>query len=178
VGHYKNQKLIKLFAERLKNFRLAANLSVKQLHISTGISDRQIMMTEAGNVNTSISLISLYADIFGVPIHVLLNFDEPIPDETTLRTSIKKFIKARGLDPSLIFKADEGATSIIESQLLKTSFLNTPRFASEIANYCKEKYKVTFTTMRISKVLDNLNKKGVVEKLKTDKKTKFQYRKK
>jgi hypothetical protein len=136
------------------------------------------MLTESGKVNTTLSLLGLYAELFGIPLYVLLDFNEPIPDETVLRQNVKKFIKTRGLDADLIFKAEEGATKVIENKLLKTSFLNTPRFASEIAQYCKEKYKLQFTTMRISKVMENLRNKGVIEKLKTDKKTKFQYRNK
>ncbi len=176
VRYFKNPKLIKRFGERLKKFRSAAGLTLQQVHTATGLSKRQITYTESGNVNTSISHLGLYAEFFGVDPHVMLNFNEPIPDEEALKQGVKKFLKSRGQDTVLFFKQNEGATSVL-NKLLETDFLSSPRYAKEIIDYCKDKYKFQFTTTRISKVLDNLHKRGLVKKLKTNKKTKYQYQK-
>jgi hypothetical protein len=101
-----------------------------------------------------------------------------VPEETVLKSAIKKFIKSKGLNPELFFEPNERITNFIENKLLKTNILNSSRYAKEIASYCKEKFNIEFSTMQFSKSLDGLSKKGIVEKLKTDKKSKFQYRKK
>lgn len=178
MERYKNKKLLKQFGDRLKEFRIAANLSLAQIHAATGISKTQILRTESGTLNTTLSHISLYADLYGMGVHGLLDFNDPVPDEAVLRQNIKKFLKAQGgIDPGIFFKHDEGATNVIITKLLKTNFLNVPRFTREIANFCNEKYKISFSTTVLSRVLDKLQKKGILERLTTDKKSKFQYRK-
>lgn len=178
MGYFKNHKLLRQLGDRLKSFRVKANLSVQQVHLATGISKGQINSTEAGKLNTSVSHLGLYAELFGVEPYVMLNFREPVPGEEALKQSVTKFLKSNGLSPAIFFKPNEGVTHIIENKLLQTSFLNSPRFAIEIAEFCKEKYDTEFSTVRLSKVLDNLHKKGLIEKISTEKKTKFQYRKK
>jgi transcriptional regulator with XRE-family HTH domain len=178
VGYLKNKRLIKRFGDRLKSFRISANLSLQQVHLASGLSKRQITYTESGNINTSISHLALYAELFGVELHELLNFSWPIPNEASLRLGVKKFLKSQGQDPVMFFKPNEGATNVIENKLLKTTFLNSPRFAAEIGIYCKEKYNVVFTTTRISKVLDNLYKKGAIQKVRSEKRTKYRYQRK
>lgn len=165
------------FGKRLQAFRLAADLSQEQVHLATGIGQSHVAKTELGQVNTSISHVSLYAELFGVEDNELLDYDGAVPEEATLKKGVTKFLKSRGFDPSLFLKQNQGPTHIIETKILETKFLTVPRLAHEIADYCKEKYDAEFTTSQVSKVLDGLNKKGVLEKLKTDKKTKFQYRK-
>lgn len=177
MGHLKNQKVVDLFATRLNKFLEAADLSPKQVALATGISKRHIESTVGGSVNTSIGYAAAYAELFGVELHSLLNFKEPLPDEAVLNTAIKKYIKVHGIDPRMFFEANEGATHTIE-KLLQTVFLNQPRYTKDIADYCMEKFDVEFTTTRLSKVLDNLYKEGRVEKIETDKKSKYQYRKK
>jgi len=176
VGHLKNQKVVDLFAVRLNKFLEAADLSPKQVALATGISKRHIEMTAAGSVNTSIGYAAAYAELFGVELHSLLNFKEPLPDEAALNASVKKYIKVHGIDADKFYKSNEGATSTID-KLLKTTFLNQPRYTKDIVDYCKEKYGVEFTTTRLSKVLDNLYREDRVEKLETNKKSKYQYRK-
>jgi hypothetical protein len=178
MGVYKNKKLLKALAERLKSFRTTASLSPQQVHIATGISKTNIRFTESARLNSTVSHLSIYADMYGVELHEILNFDHPVPDETTLKSAVKKFVKSKGLDPELFFQPNERITYFIENKLLKNSFLNSPRYAKEIASYCKEKFDIEFSTMQLSKSLDGLHKKGIVEKLKTDKKSKYQYRKK
>lgn len=170
-----NQKFQKKVGARLKSIRIQANLSLQQMFLATGVSKGHIINIEAGTVNTGISYLGLYCDLFGIDSALLLDFNSPVPDEATLQQAVKKYIKSKGIDPAVFFKP--GVTNIIVNKLLKTNYLNAPRFAKEIADYCAEKYKVTFTTIRISKVLDDLSKKKVIEKLASDKKSKYQYRK-
>ena len=177
VGYFKNQKTIDKFGQRLLAFRLTADLSQEQVHLATGIGQSHIAKTELGQVNTSISHLSLYAELFGIEDHELLDYNAAIPEEGTLKRNVAKFLRSRGFDPSLFLKQHQGATHIIEHKILETKFLTVPRFAREIVDYCQDKYEADFTTSQVSRVLDELYRKGVIEKLKTDKKTKFQYRK-
>lgn len=119
----------------------------------------------------------MYAEFFGMQHHEMLAYNAPVPNPVLLRKSVTKFLKSRGFDGEIFLRQHQGATHLIQAKLLETKFLATPRFAREIADYCKEKYDADLTTSQVSKVLDGLHKKGALEKLKTDKKTKFQYRK-
>lgn len=177
MSYLRNRNTLLLFGKRLQALRLAVDLSQEQVHHATGISQSQIARTELGQLNTSISHVAMYAEFFGLKDHEMLEYDAPLPDAHLLKKSVTKFLKSRGFDPEIFLKEHQGATHVLE-KLLDTKFLTTPRLAREITDYCKEKYDADFTTSQVSKVLDGLHKKGLLEKLETDKKTKFQYRKK
>lgn len=178
MSYLRNKKALELFGKRLQTIRLAVDLSQEQVHHATGISQSQIARTELGQLNTSLSHIAMYADLFGMQHHEMLEYGAPVPNSSVLKKGVTKFIKSRGFDPEIFLKQHQGTTHIIQNKLLQTKFLTAPRFTREIVDYCKEKYDADFTTSQVSKVLDGLHKKGALEKLKTDKKTKFQYRKK
>lgn len=165
------------FGKRLQAFRLAAGLSQIQVHQATGIGQSHVARTELGQVNISISHVSLYAELFGVKGGELLNFGDAVPSEAILKKNVVKFLKSRGFDPSLFLKENQGLTHILEKKILGTKFLAVPRSARDIADYCMEKYGAEFTTSHISLVLDRLLEKGLLEKLKTDRKRRFEYRK-
>ncbi|RZK01555.1 MAG: XRE family transcriptional regulator [Flavobacterium sp.] len=62
------------FAKKLKETRESKGLSQEKLSLSTNISQSQIARTELGQVNTSISHLSLYAKALGVHPKELLDF--------------------------------------------------------------------------------------------------------
>lgn len=178
VKYLKNQKVIDKFGKRLRAFRESADLSQEQVHLCTGIGQSHLASTELGQVNTSISHLALYAELFGLEDHEMINYQMPIPTSEVLKKNVIKFLKARGLDPKVFLKQSRGITRIIEEDLLKGNYFNTPRYAREISEYCLSKYKVTFTTSQVSKALNTVYNKGLIVKLDSDKKTKFQYKKK
>jgi transcriptional regulator with XRE-family HTH domain len=177
VMHSKNTELAKQFSERFRKFRLNAGLTILQVHIATGISKRQLNYIEAGSLSPNLNHLDLYAKLFGMELHSMLDFSLAVPDESQLKAGIINFLKAKGHDPELFFKPNEGLTVFLQ-QMLSTNFLNTPKYSREIVKYCEDKYGVKFTTTGISKVMDNFYKEGLIQKLETDKKTKFQYKKK
>lgn len=167
-----------MFGKRLLAFRLATGLSKYQVSLATGIGQSHIAKTELGQVNITISHISLYAELFGVRESELLGFGNPLPKEEILKKGVSTFLKSRGVDPSRFPNGNQGLTHILSTKILETKFLASPRSAREIADHCKEKYNAEFTTTEFSKILDRLHKKGLLEKLKTDRKRRFEYRKK
>lgn len=80
-----------------------------------------------------------------------------------------------GIDPAIFLK--KGLANTLRTKILPSKFLSSPRFAKEIADHLNEKFELEFTTTAISQALENLRKRGLIEKLPTDKKSKFQYRK-
>lgn len=165
-----------LFGQRLKAIREASNLSQEQVHYATGISQSQIAQIEAGNINTGISRVSIIADLFGLEDYELFQYKSPIPDPELLKRNISKYLKSRDIDPAVFVK--KSLVHFIETKLLPSKFFVSPRFAREISEFFKEKHNAVFTTSHISQAMEGFVRKGQVEKLKTDKKTKFQYRKK
>lgn len=177
VKRQNNRKILKAIGQHIKSLRLAANLTLQQVHMATGISKTNIRNMEVGLLNSTIVQMSIYAELYGMTLHELINVTLLPPDEASLRAVVKKFIKGRGMDPAIFFQPSERITNIFENKLLKTSFLTTPRFSSEVAAYCREKYGVHFSSTQVSRAFDNLFNKGLIQKLPTDKKSKFQYRK-
>jgi transcriptional regulator with XRE-family HTH domain len=175
VANKKTDSLI-LFGQRLKAIREASNLSQEQIHYVTGISQSQIARIEAGTLNTGISHVSRLADLFGLEEYELFQFKSPIPDAELLKRNISRYLKSRDIDPSVFIK--KGLVYLIETKLLSSKFFSSPRLAKEISEYLKEKANAKFTTSHISQAMDGFVRKGLVEKLETDKKSKFQYRKK
>lgn len=165
-----------LFGQRLKAIREASNLSQEQVHYATGISQSQIAQIEAGNINTGINRVSTLADLFGLEDYELFQYKSPIPDSELLKRNISKYLKSRDIDPAIFIK--KSLVHLIETKLLPSKFFSSPRFAKEISEYFKEKSDTKFTTSHISQAMEGFVRRGLVEKLKTDKKTKFQYRKK
>ena len=159
----------------MRALRLAAELSQEQIHYATGISQSNIYSIELGKLNTSLSQVGLLADFFGMPISEFVNFKSPIPDADILKKGIDIYLKKKKIDPKTFQK--KGLAKILRDQILKSKFLSTPRYTKDIADYIFETLKVRFTTSAISQALENLRNQGLIEKVQTDKKSKFQYRK-
>lgn len=176
VNKKKSETTMTRLGERLQAMRKAVNLSQRQVHFATGISQSQVARTELGRLSTGVAHVSIYSELYGVEDQELFNYSGPVPDPELVRKSVAKFLKKKGIDPKTFLKQHEGATQIIEGKVLKTSFLNTPRFAKEVADYCEEKFGASFTTPQISKAMDSLFKMGLVIKLETEKRSKLQYR--
>jgi len=176
VAYYRDSKLLEEFGKRVKAFRLAAELSQEQVQYATGISQSNIYSLELGRLNTSLSHVGLLADFFGVSLSDFVNFKTPIPDADSLKKGVDVYLKKKKIDPNTFQK--KGLTKLLRDRVLKSKFLLTPRHAKDIALYIFETWHAQFTTSALSQALENLHKHGAVEKIKTESKNKFLYRKK
>lgn len=164
-----------LFGKRLKAIREAANISQEQIQFATGISQSQIARIESGDLNTGISHVSRLANFFGLEDFQLFQYHEPVPDSDELRKNISKFLKAQSIDASTFLR--KSIVYYLESKVLESKFLQTPRLTIEIAEYLEERYNAEFTTMSLSQALNRFVKKGRIERVLTDIKSKYRYRK-
>lgn len=175
MGKNKKTDSLILFGQRLKAIREASNLSQEQVHYVTGISQSQIARIEAGTLNTGINHASILAALFGLEDYELFQYKSPIPDPELLKRNISKYLRNQDIDPAVFIK--KSLVHLIETKLLPSKFFGLPRFAKEIVEYLKEKTDTEFTTSHVSQAMNGFVRKGAVEKLRTDKKSKFQYRK-
>lgn len=173
--HRSKEDSVILFGRRLKALREAANISQEQIQFATGISQSQIARIESGDLNTGISHVSRLANFFGLEDFQLFQYSEPVPDSEELRKNISKFLKTQSIDSSTFLR--KSIVYYLESKVLESKFLHTPRLAIEIAKYLEEKYDAEFTTMSLSQALNRFVKKGRIERVLTDKKSKYRYRK-
>jgi hypothetical protein len=127
-------------------------------------------------LNIGLTHISVLADFFGLEEFELLQYKNPIPDSELLKKNVSKYLKKSSIDPSIFLK--KGLAHLLRDKVLPTRFMASPKYTKEIALYLADKFQAEFTTTAISQALENLRKKGLVEKILTDKKSKFQYRKK
>ncbi len=176
MKYSKNERILSQFGQRLRLFREAAELSQEQIHYATGIGQSNISQMESGDLNTSLSQLALLCEFFGIEDHEMLDYKSPIPETDELRRRITRFLKKRNIEPSTVLK--RSITTIFEKKLIPSKFLSTPRFNKEIAQHLLEKYDVDFSTTLIARTLGIFTERGLIERIPTDKKSKFQYRKK
>jgi transcriptional regulator with XRE-family HTH domain len=146
------------------------------VHYLTGITQSQIARFELGTSGARVEDISALADIFGMEDYELLQYKSPIPDADVLKKNISKYLKNQDIDPVVFLK--QGLVHLIETKLLPSKFFTSLRFTKEISAFLEEKERAAFSTSHISQALNGFVRKGLVEKVKTGKKTKYQYRSK
>ena len=78
MKYLKDEDFIKKFGQKLKQVRESKGLSQEQLSLLTEVSQSQIARTELGQVNTSISHVSIYAKFLKVDAMDLFDFSELI----------------------------------------------------------------------------------------------------
>lgn len=74
MKYLKDEDFIKKFGQKLKQVRESKGLSQEQLSLLTEVSQSQIARTELGQVNTSISHVSIYAKFLKVNTMDLFDF--------------------------------------------------------------------------------------------------------
>lgn len=74
MKYLKDEDFIKKFGQKLKQVRESCGLSQEQLSLLTEVSQSQIARTELGQVNTSISHVSIYAKFLKVDPKYLFDF--------------------------------------------------------------------------------------------------------
>ncbi len=152
------------------------DISQEQIQYATGIGQSHLSKIEAGVMNIGLSHIAVLAEFYGLEEFELLQYNTSLPDHEELKRDVSKYLKRNGIDPSVFLK--KGLAHLLKDRVLPSKFFSTPRYTKEVADYLDEKFNATFNTTAISQALENLRKKGLVDKLATSKKSKFQYRKK
>ncbi|MBL0744845.1 helix-turn-helix domain-containing protein [Chryseolinea lacunae] len=164
------------FGKRLKGIREAANVTQEQIHYATGITQPYISAVESGALTIGLSHIAVLAEFFGLEEYELFQYKSQIPEPDQLKKNITSFLKRNDIDPSTFLK--KGLTHLLKGKVLSSKFFTTPKYTSEIRSFLYERFDANFTTTAISQALENLRKQGLVDKIATDKKSKFQYKSK
>lgn len=171
-----NYTKLKSLGKRLRRLREIGKVTQKQIEFVTKMDQGHLSRLERGHVNISINYVFLLADFYGVEDFEILNYNAPLPDREKIQRSVTKFLKRNDFYTAEFFKIK--LSSIVEDKIIPSKFLQTPKYNKEISLHLKEKYKATFTNSALSQVLKVFIKKGLIERIKTNKKSKFQYRKK
>lgn len=176
MRHNKREDSLSLLGRRVRALRDSLNLSQEQIHYATGISQPYLVKIEKGETNIGLRYISLLADFFGLEDYELLQYRSQLPDIETLQRGVGKFLKSNEIDPAIFFR--KGIVHCLDITITNTRFLDTPKYSKEIADFLSASFGIKVSTSAVSQAMDGFYRKGVVEKLPTDKKSKFQYRKK
>lgn len=163
------------FGKRLRAIRESINLSQEQIQYATGIGQSHLSKIEAGTVNVGLSHIAVLSEFFGLDEFELLQFNIAFREPDDLKKNVSKYLKRHGIDPSVFLR--KGLAHLLKNRVLPSRFLQAPRYTKEISEYLSEKFDSNFSTTAISQALENLRRKGLIEKIATDKKSKYQYRK-
>lgn len=176
MGINQRESSLVLLGRRIKALREAADISQEQLQYATGISQPQIVSIESGRVNTGLNHISKLASFFGFEDYELLQYKAAIPSSESLRKGIQKYLNSVGIDATLFLK--KSVVFYVETKLLQSRFLNTPKTTKEIADFLESRYDAKFTTTTLSQALERFRKKGLIEKIPADSAKRFKYLKK
>lgn len=84
-----NEWLIKEFGLRIKQLRLARNLSQEKLSFATGFHRTYIGMIERGERNISLVNMAVFAKVFEMNISILLDFSSINPKHSFKKYEIK-----------------------------------------------------------------------------------------
>lgn len=76
VKYLRDPEGISRFGARLRQVRLANNLTQEELAAKSGLEFSQIGRIERGLINTSISTVFTLAKTLGVDVRELFNFDD------------------------------------------------------------------------------------------------------
>ena len=76
MKYLKDENFIKNFGQKLKQVRESRGLSQEQFSLLTEVSQSQIARTELGQVNTSISHVSIYAKFLKIDPKDLFDFSD------------------------------------------------------------------------------------------------------
>ncbi|WP_367890449.1 helix-turn-helix domain-containing protein [Pedobacter mucosus] len=74
MKYLKDKAFIDNFGKRLKQIRESKNISQEKLALLTDISQSQIARTELGQINTSISHVSVYSKKLNVDVCEFFDF--------------------------------------------------------------------------------------------------------
>lgn len=77
MKYLRDNKIIKLIGEKVKQLREEQNLSQRQLAFETGTSETQIRRIEKGQINTGISTLIAIAKALNIHPRQLLDFKIP-----------------------------------------------------------------------------------------------------
>jgi transcriptional regulator with XRE-family HTH domain len=176
VAYYRDTELLVNIGRRIRLIRETADLSQEQVYYATKIGQSNIAKLEVGKLNTSISQLSLLAKFFGLELSLLIDTKQPIPEFDSVKRGISRFLKKNDIDENIFFR--KKLSRLIETRLIPGKFFNSPKTAKDIAEHLNIEYSILFSTPHISQSMEGFRKRGLIEKLPTDKKSKFQYRKK
>lgn len=140
------------YGERLKAYRMAADLTQEKVATGLGVDQSYIAAIETGKVNLSIDSQVRIAEFFGVKFFNIPDPDKEIPSKQTLRESISEYLKAHETDPSYLYSKSVHYTTFIDN-VLNTDFLLQIRSAKEISDEIIRLDQVKIKPERITDVL-------------------------
>lgn len=162
------------FGKRLGLFKKKANISYAKIHYATTISENHVKNTVKGKVNIGLIHIELYAKLFGVNDHEMLNYESPIPKREVLQKNISEYFKSIGFKSLDNFKK-LGPSYVIEEFFLELNDFMLPLEAAEIKDLINQSQGSNYKTNDVSRVLNSLSSEDIVLKVTTGNSKKPKY---
>lgn len=148
--------------EKVREFRTKLGWSQKQLADVANIEQNQVQRVENAKNTTTLAILTAIAKALGKQPHELLKTDHQVKVNTSFEAPIQR--------------TTTETTKHIHD-VLKTSFLNTPRTVIEIVEYCQQRYKVALPSSATSAVLKKLVDDKIVKRTPAKIKGRFMYQK-
>lgn len=155
------------YAEQLKAYRKAANVSQEKLAKAIGVHQPYIASIEAGALSIGIDKQEEIARYFGVKYYVFSNPNEPIPSLAELRESIEEYVRSTNTEAGYLHNESPNYSRYIDD-LLATNFLTEARTAKEIANELKLLFGLEMQAARVSDILTRAPRNLVVDTIRPE----------
>lgn len=158
------------FAHQLKAYRKVAGISQENLAKAMGVAQPYIAIIEKAELGIGIDNMAEISACFGIRYFDFANPDYPIPSRTEILNNLKKYLSAKGIDPSYL--EDERAPSYTKKMdvYLSVANLSEPKSSYDIAEEYNAMFDdVTITPSKVTDIFSHYPRKRMVEKIPTRK---------
>ncbi|MES2458335.1 MAG: helix-turn-helix transcriptional regulator [Bacteroidota bacterium] len=152
----------KEYAERLKAFRKAADVSQENLARALGVHQPYIAAVESARISIGIDRQEEIAGYFGLKYYEFSDPKLEIPSKWELRESIAEYVRSANIDPGYLANESPNYVKYIDL-LLETDFLSEPKTAREIADELQIKHALAIPASRVSDILSRSPRKDMLE---------------
>jgi transcriptional regulator with XRE-family HTH domain len=156
------------FANQLKAYRKAANVSQVNLADAIGKQQPYIVLIEGGEFSFGIDMLETISNFFGVKLYEFLDPSFPIPSQDELHKNIKHFVTSTQTDSSYLNnRAPSYAYNL--DLYIKSGMLREQKTSVQIAKEYFEMFKTEIHPGKITDIFTRAPRNVYIKVIKPDK---------
>lgn len=155
------------FADQLKIYRKAANISQANLAAAIGKQQPYVVLLEGGEYSFGIDILETVSDFFGVKLYQFLDPSFPIPSKDILRQNIKDFVSSTNTDTNYLDNKSPNYAYNLDIYL-KTDLLNEPKTSVQIAREYFEMFSEEIQPGKITDIFTRAPRNEYIEVIKPE----------
>lgn len=155
------------FANQLKAYRRAANISQANLAAAIGKQQPYVVLIEGGEYSFGIDMLETISNFFGVELYEFLDTTFPIPSKEVLHKNIKDFVDATKTDSSYLNNQSPNYAYNLDIYL-KTDLLKEPKTSVQIAKEYFDMFESEILPGKVTDILTRAPRNGYIKVIKPE----------